>query len=169
MDDKFQILYVSDEDFIDTGINYNVSEEYIDDDPLKQFMNIRSFPEGNKNCYTLRPEGGKGNKYLIRARFMYGNYDSNNHLPKFKLYLGTDEWVTVNIEDASAYIREEIIHVPTTDDIYVCLVNIGGGTPFISTLELRPLNNSIYDQSEQGSLLLFNRWDFCKPENALHR
>ncbi|CBI36025.3 unnamed protein product, partial [Vitis vinifera] len=132
-------------------------------------MNVRSFPEGNKNCYTLRPEGGKGNKYLIRARFMYGNYDSNNHLPKFKLYLGTDEWVTVNIEDASAYIREEIIHVPTTDDIYVCLVNIGGGTPFISTLELRPLNNSIYDQSEQGSLLLFNRWDFCKPENALHR
>ena len=79
MDDKFQILYVSDEDFIDTGINYNVSEEYIDDDPLKQFMNIRSFPEGNKNCYTLRLEGG--NKYLIRARFRYGNYDSKNKLP----------------------------------------------------------------------------------------
>ncbi|RVW51923.1 putative leucine-rich repeat receptor-like protein kinase [Vitis vinifera] len=150
---------------------YNLAPSWqmSDEDALKQFMNVRSFPEGNKNCYTLRPEGGKGNKYLIRARFMYGNYDSNNHLPKFKLYLGTDEWVTVNIEDASAYIREEIIHVPTTDDIYVCLVNIGGGTPFISTLELRPLNNSIYDQSEQGSLLLFNRWDFCKPENALHR
>ncbi|RVX17065.1 putative leucine-rich repeat receptor-like protein kinase [Vitis vinifera] len=169
IDDKLQIPYISDEEFIDTGVNYKVSKDYSDEDALKQFMNVRSFPEGNKNCYTLRPEGGKGNKYLIRARFMYGNYDSNNHLPKFKLYLGTDEWVTVNIEDASAYIREEIIHVPTTDDIYVCLVNIGGGTPFISTLELRPLNNSIYDQSEQGSLLLFNRWDFCKPENALHR
>ncbi|RVW51924.1 putative LRR receptor-like serine/threonine-protein kinase [Vitis vinifera] len=100
MDDKFQILYVSDEDFIDTGINYNVSEEYIDDDPLKQFMNIRSFPEGNKNCYTLRPEGG--NKYLIRARFRYGNYDSKNKLPPaddvfdriWNILAWSDEWDT---------------------------------------------------------------------------
>ncbi|KAJ9692199.1 hypothetical protein PVL29_011328 [Vitis rotundifolia] len=160
MDDKLQILYVSDEYFIDTGINYNVSKEYIDDDPLEPSMNVRSFPKGNKNCYTLRPKGGKGNKYLIRARFRYGNYDSKNKLPRFKLYLGADEWVTVDIKHASDYIKVEIIHVPTTDDIYVCLVNIGSGTPFISTLELRPLNNSIYDKSEPGSLLLFNRWDF---------
>ena len=71
-----------------------------------------------------------------------------------------DEWVIVDIKDASDYIKVEIIHVPTTDDIYVCLVNIGSGTPIISTLELRPLNNSIYDKSEPGSLLLFNGWDF---------
>ena len=61
-----------------------------------------------------------------------------------------DEWVIVDIKDASDYIKVEIIHVPTTDDIYVCLVNIGSGTPIISTLELRPLNNSIYDKSEPG-------------------
>ncbi|KAJ9692197.1 hypothetical protein PVL29_011326 [Vitis rotundifolia] len=115
-------------------------------------MDVRSFPEGNKNCYTLRPEGSKGNKYLIRA------------VPTFKLYLGADEWVTVNMENASNTITKEIIHVPKTDDIYVCLVNIGYGTPFISTLELRPLNNSIYDKSKPGSLLLFDRWDFGAEE-----
>ena len=165
IDDGLQILYISDEDFIDTGINYNVSMEYIDNNASKQYMNVRSFPEGNKNCYTLRPEGGKGNKYFIRAWFKYGNYDSKNQLPKFKLYLGADEWATVNIDNPSNTIRKEIMNVPTTDDLYVYLVNIGSGTPFISTLELRPLNNSIYDKSEPGSLLLFNRWDFGKEED----
>ena len=71
----------------------------------------------------------------------------------------------MNIDNPSNTIRKEIMNVPTTDDLYVYLVNSGGGTPFISTLELRPLNNSIYDKSEPGSLLLFNRWDFGKEED----
>ena len=164
MDDKWKIPYVSDKDYIDTGINYKVSQEYLDEDVIKQLINVRSFPEGNKNCYTLRPEGGKDNKYLIRAQFLYGNYDSKNQLPKFNLYLGADEWATVNIKNASENVRQEIIHAPKRDDIYVCLLNIDSGTPFISTLELRPLDNSIYGKSEPGSLLLFNRWDFGAEE-----
>ena len=123
-------------------------------------MNVRSFPEGARNCYTLRPEQEKDNKYLIRALFMYGNYDSKNQFPEFKLYLGTDEWDTVNIGDSSTALWKEIIHAPKTNDIDVCLVNIDSGTPFISVLELRPLNNSIYDKTEPGSLLFYNRWDF---------
>ncbi|RVW52010.1 putative leucine-rich repeat receptor-like protein kinase [Vitis vinifera] len=53
-------------------------------------MNVRSFPEGAKNCYTLRPQQGKDHKYLIRASFMYGNYDSKNQLPVFKLYVALE-------------------------------------------------------------------------------
>lgn len=99
---------------------------------------------------------------------MYGNYDSRNQFPLiFKLYLGVDEWVTVNITDSSSSFRREIIHVPTTNDIDVCLVNVGLGTPFISVLEIRPLNDSIYttSPSEPGSLVLFNRWDFGTQED----
>ena len=127
-------------------------------------MNVRSFPEGDRNCYTLRPAQGKNHKYLIRAWFMYGNYDSKNQPPIFKLYLGVDEWATVRIMLAFEIIMAEIIHTPITDDIDVCLVNTGLGTPFISVLELRQLNDSIYSPTEPGSLLLYNRWNFGKQE-----
>ena len=99
-------------------------------------MNVRSFPEGARNCYTLEPEKGKGNKYLIRAFFMYGNYDSKNQLPVFKLYLGVDKWDTIKFKNSNKIVRKEIIHIPKTDYIDVCLVNNGSGIPFISALEL---------------------------------
>ncbi|KAL6312547.1 hypothetical protein AAG906_029485 [Vitis piasezkii] len=163
-DDKTQIPYTSDADFTDTGINYNVSRS---ENPSKQLMNVRSFPEGARNCYTLEPEKGKGNKYLIRAFFMYGNYDSKNQLPVFKLHLGVDEWDTINFNDSYQTVRKEIIHVPKTDYIDVCLVNNGSGTPFISALELRQLGSSSYNKTESGSLLLFNRWDFGSEQEKL--
>ncbi|XP_034696054.1 putative leucine-rich repeat receptor-like serine/threonine-protein kinase At2g19230 [Vitis riparia] len=159
-DDETQIYYTSDAKFIDTGINYNVSNEYVDENTDQQLKDIRNFPEGDRNCYALAPGQGKNHKYLIRAWFMYGNYDSKNQPPVFKLYLGVDEWATVNITNASVIIRKEIIHIPTTDDLDVCLVNAGSGTPFISVLELRQLNDSIYSPTEPGSLLLHDRWDF---------
>ncbi|KAJ9692165.1 hypothetical protein PVL29_011304 [Vitis rotundifolia] len=108
-------------------------------------MNVKSFPEGAKNCYTLRPQQGKDHKYLIRASFMYGNYDSKNQLPVFKLYVGVNEWDTVKFNNSYDVVRKEIIHVPRTDHIYVCL-------------ELRQLNNSIYT-TQSGSLILFRRLD----------
>ncbi|RVW51906.1 putative leucine-rich repeat receptor-like protein kinase [Vitis vinifera] len=136
-DDKTQIPYTSDADFTDTGINYNVSRS---ENPSKQLMN--SF-------------------------FMYGNYDSKNQLPVFKLHLGVDEWDTINFNNSSQTVRKEIIHVPKTDYIDVCLVNNGSGTPFISALELRPLGNSSYNKTESGSLLLFNRWDIGSEQEKL--
>ncbi|KAJ9692166.1 hypothetical protein PVL29_011305 [Vitis rotundifolia] len=116
--------------------------------PDRQLMTVRSFPEGTKNY----------NKYLIRASFMYGNYDSKNQLPEFKLYLGVDEWDTVKLNNSYDIVRKEIIHVPRTGHIDVCLVNTGSGSPFISALELRQLNNSIYT-TQSGSLILFKRLD----------
>ncbi|KAL6335728.1 hypothetical protein AAG906_039491 [Vitis piasezkii] len=121
-------------------------------------MTVRSFPEGTKNCYTLQPQQGKDNNYLIRASFMYGNYDSKNQLPEFKLYLGVNEWDTVKFNNSYDIVRKEIIHVPRTGHIDVCLVNTGSGSPFISALELRQLNNSIYT-TQSGSLILFKRLD----------
>ncbi|WJZ94457.1 hypothetical protein VitviT2T_013314 [Vitis vinifera] len=78
-DDRTQIHYTSDAEFTDTGINYNVSRS---ENPSKQLMNVRSFPEGARNCYTLEPEKGKGNKYLIRAFFIW---DFGSEQEKFQV------------------------------------------------------------------------------------
>ncbi|RVX17124.1 putative leucine-rich repeat receptor-like protein kinase [Vitis vinifera] len=120
-----EIYYMSDSEFIDTGINYDVSMEHSSrfGTPDQQLMTVRSFPEGTKNCYTLQPQEGKDNKYLIRTSFMYGNYDSKNQLPEFKLYLGVNEWDTVKFNNSYDVVRKEIVHVPRTGHIDVCLVN----------------------------------------------
>ena len=93
---------------------------------------------------------------MIRAGFLYGNYDGQDNFPEFDLHLGPNKWDTVKITNAADIVNKELIHVPTLNYIHVCLVNTHHGTPFISAIELRPLNNSTY-VTVSGSLALFER------------
>ena len=95
---------------------------------------------------------------MIRATFLYGNYDGQDNLPKFDLHMGPNMWDTVKIVNASVTVNKELIHVPSLNYIHVCLVNTGLGTPFISAIELRPLNNTAY-VTKSGSLALHARTD----------
>ena len=95
---------------------------------------------------------------------MYGNYDSENRPPEFGLYLNAEEWETVKLENSSDVVVKEIIHVQETDYLHVCLVNTGLGTPFISALELRLLNNTIY-KTQSASLVLGPRLDIGSTSN----
>ncbi|KAL6335306.1 hypothetical protein AAG906_029547 [Vitis piasezkii] len=160
------IYYTSDATFIDTGISNSISPEFKINSLPQQLWNVRSFPEGINNCYTLRPARGRGNKYLIRAQFMYGNYDAKNQLPEFDLILGVNMWESVQLDNASSVISKEIIHVLSSDYIYVCLVNTDSGIPFISALELRLLDNSMYE-TQSGSLVRYARWDFGSPSELI--
>ncbi|GMN27481.1 hypothetical protein TIFTF001_001674 [Ficus carica] len=155
--------YVSDSGFTENGVSETISLEYNTDTMEKQFWNLRSFPEGDKNCYTLKPSQGKGTKYLIRARFMYGNYDGKVTVPAFDLYLGANKWGSVKLENESTITTMEIIHIPPTDYIFVCLVNTGYGTPFVSALELRPLLNSTYAPVQAA--ILYRRLDVGSKSN----
>lgn len=134
----------------------------------KQVWNLRSFPDGLKNCNTLKPAQAKGNKYLIRATFLYGNYDQNGTVPIFDLYLGANKWDTVKLINESMIQYMEIVHIPYSNYIFVCLVNTGYGTPFISALELRPLENSTY-RTPYASLLLYKRMDIGSATNTTIR
>ncbi|KAF7813903.1 putative LRR receptor-like serine/threonine-protein kinase [Senna tora] len=165
-DDITKIKYNTDGAYITTGVNRNISSEYAypknPNLPLP-LSDLRSFPQGNRNCYTIKTGNG-GSLYLIRASFLYGNYDGENKLPEFDLYIGVNFWSTVKFRDASEEVTMEIISMSLSKDVDVCLVNKGLGTPFISDLELRPINNSIYDTefgSSSASLLLFRRWDIA--------
>ena len=155
------IYYKSDSDLIDSGKSMSLLPALIGSSSEKYFSTVRSFPQGKKNCYTIQPSAGKGNKYLIRASFMYGNYDSLDQSPTFDLNLGADTWSKIVFEDSSKVVRKEIIHILSSDYIHVCLINTDTGTPFISALELRPLNNSnsMY-KIDSGSLQTISRVDF---------
>ncbi|KAG4194737.1 hypothetical protein ERO13_A06G069800v2 [Gossypium hirsutum] len=158
------ISYTPDGAYVSTGINNNISSEYAyPNNPNLAYplSDLRSFPDGNKNCYTLTPAAAKGSLYLLRASFLYGNYDGEDKLPEFDLYLDANLWSSIKFGNAFDVITTEIISASVSDTISVCLVNKGLGIPFISALELRPLNNSIYG-TELGSpvsLVLFERFD----------
>ncbi|KAF3555492.1 hypothetical protein F2Q69_00016886 [Brassica cretica] len=74
----------------------------------KAFNVLRYFPEGIRNCYNLKVTSGT--KYLIKAQFLYGNYDGLNDGPEFDLYLGPNKWTKVDLSFSSK--TEEIIHIP---------------------------------------------------------
>jgi hypothetical protein len=157
--------YISDATFINSGTSKGISPD-IKASYQQQVWNLRSFPQGNRNCYSINVTGGT--KYLIRGNFLHGNYDGQGNLPQFDLYLGADTWETVKVVNSSISVIKELIHVPSLNYIYVCLVNTGFGTPFISAIELRPLKNNTY-VTESGSLALFLRLDVGSTSGKAYR
>ncbi|XP_019196779.1 PREDICTED: putative leucine-rich repeat receptor-like protein kinase At2g19210 isoform X2 [Ipomoea nil] len=170
-DETTDLRYTSDWSFIgdnNNAVRNTVSSQYFKDRGVEsvdtQWTSVTSFPKGIRNCYTLRPAQGKLNKYLIRARFVYGNYDGNadKQLPQFDLHLGVQSWDTVVFDpkDDPSIVDKEIIHTPSSDLIHVCLVNTGLGTPFISVLELRPLKISMYPDVSAGWSMMMKKQRF---------
>ena len=120
---------------------------------LTQYQTRREFPiDTKKYCYTLRTRERR--RYLVRATFQYGSLKDEETYPKFKLYLDATEWSTVTVFDASrVYVNEMMIRAPS-DSIDVCICCATTGSPFISTLELRPLNLSMYATDFEDSFFL---------------
>ncbi|KAJ9190284.1 hypothetical protein P3X46_001503 [Hevea brasiliensis] len=98
---------------------------------------------------------------------MYGNYDSKNEVPEFAITVGFDE-LDITFENASQIRTVEIIQVPKTDYIYVCLLKSGSTIPIISALELRQLNNDTY-KIQSGSLVLATMLDVGSTTNQIVR
>ncbi|CAM8948539.1 unnamed protein product [Rhodiola kirilowii] len=161
------LFYHTDDGFIDTGTNHQIPSSVAT--TREQLRTLRSFPEGTKNCYTLKPKQGKDNVYMIRPTFVYGNYDGKNQTPTFDLYVGAIRWFTVTLSAPNEFENWcEITHVPSTNYISFCLVNTNQGVPFISALELRHMPNSIY-QVGSDAVVLFERSDTGSPTNTLQR
>ncbi|VVB16612.1 unnamed protein product [Arabis nemorensis] len=155
------LWFFSDENSIQTGKTGRIREN--PEGFAKLYETLRYFPEGIRNCYNLSVE--KGRTYLIRASFVYGNYDGLNNNPKFDLYVGPNLWANINLQLVNGT-REEILHIPTSTSLQICLVKTGETTPLISTLELRPMGNGSYI-TDSGSLKLFFRRYYSKSGSNL--
>ncbi|KAF3328436.1 putative LRR receptor-like serine/threonine-protein kinase [Carex littledalei] len=163
------LTYVSDDQYIDTGLNDNIPSQYTVKKEYRDLETLRRFPNGTKNCYTLTPVT-KGSKYLVRATFYYGNYDGLEKSPSFDLYFGVNFWFTVSLPRSDYFYAPEIIAIAPANYIQVCLVNTGLGTPFISALELRPLNSTLYKLANATqSLNIFERSDLGSNNSLVLR
>lgn len=93
-----------------SGVSKSISSQYQSHNLSSQLYSLRSFPEGARNCYILKPEQGRNYKYLIRASFMYGNYDNKNNPPAFDLHLGVNLWDSITLDDSSNIVIKQILH-----------------------------------------------------------
>ncbi|XP_010260163.1 PREDICTED: probable LRR receptor-like serine/threonine-protein kinase At1g67720 isoform X2 [Nelumbo nucifera] len=137
--DDIGLKWIPDNQFI-YGETANIS---IPNENRKQYMTLRHFPADNrKYCYKL--DVLSRTRYLIRATFLYGNFDNNNVYPKFDISFGATHWSTIVISDANTTEVRELIFLASYPTISICLSNATTGQPFISTLELRQFNGSVY-------------------------
>ncbi|KAF2312022.1 hypothetical protein GH714_027776 [Hevea brasiliensis] len=155
--DELGLVWTSDDNLIygETAI-ISVANE-----TRKQYMTLRHFPaDSRKYCYTLGVISRS--RYLLRATFLYGNFDNNNVYPKFDISFGATHWSTIVISDANTIESIELIFLASSPTISVCLSNATTGQPFISTLELRQFNGSVYytDYENQFYLSVSARINF---------
>ncbi|XP_047310436.1 probable LRR receptor-like serine/threonine-protein kinase At1g05700 [Impatiens glandulifera] len=155
------LRYNSDNDFIDTGVSQIVAPELKGETLYQQYLYLRSFPNGTRNCYTLNtPPQAKGKTFLVRGRFYYANYDNKHYPPIFDLQIGVDVWGTVEMFNEGQPVDKEIMYTPKSDFIQVCLINTNSGIPFISALEIRPFSDDTIYKSTDYSLKYRGRWDY---------
>ncbi|WOL08726.1 putative leucine-rich repeat receptor-like protein kinase [Canna indica] len=166
LDHNTDLKYDPDAKYIDSGSNHELDDEYTINQPV-QAQNLRSFSNGVRNCYTIS-NVIQGHKYLIRASFLYGNYDGKNQSFTFDLYLGVNLWQTINITDAHHLYNEEIITLASYNYFSICLVKTSGGNPFISSLEIRLIDNEfVYkDVNQTVSLQLLGRKNMGSHETV---
>ncbi|KAL3656056.1 hypothetical protein CASFOL_000452 [Castilleja foliolosa] len=136
-DNSTGLEWLSDSEIQGKGKSVRVENTFSNSE---QYQARRDFPtDTNKYCYTLSTEERR--RYIVRATFLYG---TGGTYPKFQIYLDATRWATVTVMEASrVYVQEMIIRAPS-GSIDVCLCCASTGSPFISTIEMRPLNLSMY-------------------------
>uniref|UniRef100_A0A0E0QQ90 Malectin-like domain-containing protein n=1 Tax=Oryza rufipogon TaxID=4529 RepID=A0A0E0QQ90_ORYRU len=168
VDEITNISYVSDYAYIATGEKHEISSEYKSLALYRSGLSLRSFPSGGRNCYAVAAAAAGGrSKYLVRAWFMHGDYDGGGgslaSTPvRFDLYIGLAFWFEMTVSDAATTYAFEAITVAgaggSSSSLSVCLVDTGHGTPFVSSLEVRPMSSDMYpDAVANQSLGLFTR------------
>ncbi|XP_073010302.1 receptor-like protein kinase At3g21340 [Typha latifolia] len=154
-DDIGDVKWIPDDGFIKVG---NVSSLSIPN-LIPVLSSLRYFPDksANKYCYVIPVT--KGAKYLIRTTYYYGGFDGGSKPPIFDQIIEGTKWSTVDTSQnyangLSSYY--EVIVAATGKSISVCLARNENTTssPFISSLELMYLEDSMYNSTDFGSYAL---------------
>ena len=86
-----------------------------------------------------------GTKYLLRATFLYANYDNLNSPFELFMLLDVDVWDKISMNDESIPVAKELIFMAKFNTTSVFLgCGSRGGVPMISSLELHTLEGKMY-------------------------
>ena len=140
---------------------------------LEEMNTLRFFPDQTQeNCYIVSVQYS-GWPYIVRAGFLYGNYDNLSRPPTFDLKLDGQDWATVNTSsvDDGVPLYHETIYYVGSGYIKVCLVQTREGeVPFISSLETMIITDVLYREmvepitNPHAAFHLVTRTNFAGPE-----
>ncbi|KAK4437880.1 protein disulfide-isomerase SCO2 [Sesamum alatum] len=151
------LKYVPDDDFISTGNKTTLSRT----DILPRLRTLRYFPNSNarKFCYSFNVV--KEGKYLVKTIYFYGGFDGGKEPPVFDQIIDGAKWGIVNTTEdyanggTSFY---EAIVVARNKILSVCLARnqhtAAGSSPFISSLEVYLIDDSVYNSTNFNENLL---------------
>ncbi|RIA04105.1 hypothetical protein BRARA_K01710 [Brassica rapa] len=124
------LKYSSDAKFVKGGKSGRIAKD-LEDDYSKPFTTLRYFPDGIQNCYNLSVT--QSTRYLVRASFVYGNYDIDglDSYPNFDLYIAItwsatisnaledpdNMWASLQSQDMEYVTSEEIIHIAWSNTV----------------------------------------------------
>ncbi|KAL2636102.1 hypothetical protein R1flu_007581 [Riccia fluitans] len=141
------IHWTTDAPYISTGKNQVVDRTVKSNINEAQLQTLRYFPPGrSKHCYTL--PATPNTTFLVRPTFLQGGIeplvDSSFRLSIDSTIVEDLTWNAPDIDGVYSY--EFVVATDLTSDVIIfCLLPSGGTTAFISTLELRPLAEGMYD------------------------
>ncbi|CAD5178338.1 unnamed protein product [Musa acuminata subsp. malaccensis] len=116
---------------------------------------LRVFESMTKSCYRIDVSGGR--RVLVRASFNYGNYDGKSFPPSFGLQFGANDWDTV-VTSLDQPVSHEAIYVVGGDATSVCVaLTLTNQFPFVSTIEVRSLEWSMYAHVDPSRALFLRR------------
>uniref|UniRef100_A0A0D9VAZ4 non-specific serine/threonine protein kinase n=1 Tax=Leersia perrieri TaxID=77586 RepID=A0A0D9VAZ4_9ORYZ len=94
--DKLGLEWRGDEQYVVGGVTADLQMQG-EGERQRQYRRVRYFPavEGRKYCYRVGVRART--RYLVRASFLYGNFDGSMVFPEFGLYLGASRWSTIKV------------------------------------------------------------------------
>jgi len=141
------LKYVSDGSYIKVGSTSPINKPGL----LPILSTVRYFPDASarKYCYSLPVI--KGSKYMVKTMYYYGGFDGGKEPPVFDQIVEGTRWSVVNTTEdyakgLSSYF--DITVVPAGKTLSVCLArnsHTGSSNPFISALEVKILEASLYN------------------------
>ncbi|CAL9056922.1 unnamed protein product, partial [Musa banksii] len=119
---------------------------------------LRVFSSRKKNCYPILLPDAR--RILARVSFHYGNYDKKAAPPTFELQFDGNSWATVVTRMDGAVYFEAVYDVRMGRTSICVAQTIPKQLPFVSSIEVRRLENSMYDGEPTFAFFLLRRWSF---------
>ena len=148
--DPLKYIPDSDGSYIKVGDTATINKP----DLLPILSTVRYFPDtsSRKFCYSFPVT--KNSKYLVKTIYYYGDFDGKNQPPVFDQIVEGTRWSVVNTtEDYAKGLSSyyEVVVASTGKTLSVCLArnaHTGSSTPFISALEVKSLDSSLYNPTD---------------------
>ena len=141
--DTAGISWIPDSAYISTGSTTSIG--YTEGNNSSSTVTARFFPGSQgRNCYRI-PVKNMSSLVLVRAQFVYKNYDGRGKAPAFSVSLGTAVLGTMDMTEKDPLVEEFVWPVNKKETLSFCLLGVKHkGSPLISSLEVRPLPEGAY-------------------------